>query len=147
MSDTRMGGGPPTSVNIFLTRTLSPFTAPQRSVSPTYLAGIGSHVPSPPPALPPACFLQRGFSLVSSPFIVWTPPPPRFPPPANAVKRQYLRGYSGSNVKTPNRRFWRMLQKSGGGTFVIPDAKGTCTFVNMSCQSNHMKWNASMILA
>ena len=40
-----------------------------------------------------------------------------------------------------------MLQKSRGGTFVIPDAKGTGTFVNMSCQSNHIKWNASMILA
>ena len=40
-----------------------------------------------------------------------------------------------------------MLQKSGGGTFVIPDAEGTGTFVTMSCQLNHMKWNASMILA
>ena len=39
-----------------------------------------------------------------------------------------------------------MLQKLGGGTFVIPDAKGTGTFVTMSCQSNHMKWNAHMIL-
>ena len=57
-----------------------------------------------------------------------------------------LSGYSGSNVKTPKRRFWRMLQKSGGEKFVIPDAEGTGTFVNMSCQSNHMKWNASMIL-
>ena len=40
-----------------------------------------------------------------------------------------------------------MLQKSGGGTFVIPNAEGTGTFVTMSCQSNHIKWNASMILA
>ena len=40
-----------------------------------------------------------------------------------------------------------MLQKSGGGTFVIPDVKGTGTFVTMSCQLNHMKCNASMILA
>ena len=39
------------------------------------------------------------------------------------------------------------IKTGGGGMFVIPDAKGTCTFVNMSCQSNHMKWNASMILA
>ena len=40
-----------------------------------------------------------------------------------------------------------MRQKSGGGTFVIPDANGTSIFVTISCQSNHMKWNASMILA
>ena len=40
-----------------------------------------------------------------------------------------------------------MLQKSGGGTFVIPDTEGTGTFVTISCQSNNMKWNASMILA
>ena len=40
-----------------------------------------------------------------------------------------------------------MLQKSGGGTFVITDAEITSTFVTMSFQSNHMKWNASMILA
>ena len=40
-----------------------------------------------------------------------------------------------------------MLQKSGGGTFVIPDAEGTGTFVTMSCQSNHINWKASMILA
>ena len=35
----------------------------------------------------------------------------------------------------------------GGGGVVIPDAEGTGTFVTMSCQSNHMKWKASMILA
>ena len=29
----------------------------------------------------------------------------------------------------------------------MPDAKGTGTFVTMSCQLNHIKWNASMILA
>ena len=40
-----------------------------------------------------------------------------------------------------------MLQKSGGGTFVIPDADGTGIFVTISCQSNHMKWNAIMIWA
>ena len=40
-----------------------------------------------------------------------------------------------------------MLQKSGGGTSVIPDTEGTGTFVTISCQSNHMKWNDSVILA
>ena len=39
-----------------------------------------------------------------------------------------------------------MLQKLVGGTFVIPDAEGTGTFVAISCQSNHMKCNASIIL-
>ena len=62
-SDARRGGGPPTSVNIFLTLTLSLFADLQRSVLSTSLVGIGSHVPSPPPA--------------------------------DAVKRHYPRGYSG----------------------------------------------------
>ena len=29
----------------------------------------------------------------------------------------------------------------------MPDTEGKGTFVTMSCQSNHIKWNASMILA
>ena len=31
--------------------------------------------------------------------------------------------------------------------FVIPDANSTGILVTISCQSNHMKWNASMIWA
>ena len=50
-------------------------------------------------------------------------------------------------VNTPKRRLCRMVQKLGVGTFVIPDANGTVTLVTIACQSNHMKWNASMIWA
>ena len=103
----------------------------------------------PPPVLLPAAliFPLRGLATVSSPIKAWSMPPPVFPPPTNVVMRQYLNGYSGGRVKTPKRRFCTMLQKFGGGTFVIPDAKGTGTFVTISCQSNHMNWSASMILA
>ena len=133
---------------MLFTLTLSPFAALKRSVLSTPLVGMGSHVPPPPPVLLPAAliFPRQSLSTVSSPINAWSTPPPQFPPPTDAVIWQYLNGYSGSRVKTPNRRFYRMLQKLGGGKFVIPDAEGTGTFVTKSCQLNHLKWNASMIL-
>ena len=109
---------------MLFTLTLSLFSAPQRSVSSTSLVGMGSHVPPPHPVLLPAALilLRRGLSTVSSPINAWSTPPPQLPSPTNVVIREYLNGYSGSRVKTPKRRFCRMLQKSRGGTFVIPDA-------------------------
>ena len=88
---------------------------------------------------PPILVSRDGASPPSPPLSIHSLRLPHDPlPPTVAVIRKYLKGYSGSRVKTPKRRFCRMLQKSGGGMFVIPDAEGTGTFVTISCQSNHM---------